>query len=99
MKFVLWTTLLLCISSLAYGLDLANIGLGQKAEYARDGDTALCVAPGDDEAIASAALRLLGDASLRTVLQGTARREAMRFSHEIEADTTAAMFTTIVAGT
>ncbi len=80
------------LEAMACGTPVAMTDSGGSREYARDGENALVVPPGDPEALADAVERLLRDERLREKLVKagleTARRFTMRrFTERLEAIT------------
>ena len=66
------------LEAMCCGLPVACFGVGALPELAADGETALVVPPGDDDAFAAALARLIADAPLRARLgtQAAARGRA-----------------------
>jgi glycosyltransferase involved in cell wall biosynthesis len=62
------------VELLAAGLPVVADAVGQNKEYVLDGETGFLVSPGDDIALADAALRLLADKALRARLGHAAAR-------------------------
>jgi glycosyltransferase involved in cell wall biosynthesis len=65
---------------MSVGRPVVATGTGGSAEYLRDGENALVVAPGDAAALAAAVRRLAGDAALRERIVAGGRATAARFS-------------------
>jgi glycosyltransferase involved in cell wall biosynthesis len=63
------------LEAMCCGLPVACFGVGALPELAKDGETALVVPPGDDEALTAALSRLITDAGLR---QRLGREAAVR---------------------
>jgi len=68
------------LEAMSVGRPVVATGTGGSAEYLRDGENCLLVAPGDDAALAAAVGRLSGDAALREHLVAGGRRTAERFT-------------------
>ncbi len=68
------------LEAMAVGRPVVATGTGGSAEYLRDGENALVVAPGDADALAGAVRRLAGDAALRARLVAGGRATAARYS-------------------
>ena len=68
------------LEALASGVAVVTTNVGGIPYIVSDGATALLVAPGDPQAMAAAALRLLGDAALRARLVDAGLREAERYT-------------------
>jgi glycogen(starch) synthase len=78
------------LEAMAHGVPVLATGRGGSAEYLRDGDNALLHAAGDPSALATALVRLAGDAVLRERLrEGGAvtapQHTATRFNEQLEA--------------
>ena len=70
------------LEAMAVGRPVIATGTGGSAEYLRDGENCLLVAPGDAAALASAVRRLASDAAHRAALVRGGRETADRFTSE-----------------
>jgi glycosyltransferase involved in cell wall biosynthesis len=68
------------LEAMSVGRPVVATGTGGSAEYLRDGENALLVAPGDADALAAAVRRLAGDPGLRARLVAGGRETAARHS-------------------
>jgi glycosyltransferase involved in cell wall biosynthesis len=64
------------LEACAWGIPVVSTAVGGIPDLLRDGETALLVPPGDEEAMAAAVLRLLDDAALARRLSESGRRLA-----------------------
>lgn len=70
------------LEAMAMGRPVIATGTGGSAEYLRDGQNTVLVAPGDPDAISAAAHRLAGNAELRSRLRAAGLEDAARFTDE-----------------
>lgn len=70
------------LEAMAVGRPVLATGTGGSAEYLRDGENCLLVAPGDAVALRNAVERLAGDSDLRACLVAGGRRTAARHTQE-----------------
>jgi glycosyltransferase involved in cell wall biosynthesis len=68
------------LEALASGLPIVSTNVGGVPYLVTDGQTALLCPPGDDRAMADAALRLLADPALARALAEAGRAEAERYA-------------------
>jgi glycosyltransferase involved in cell wall biosynthesis len=71
-----------CIEAMACGAALVTTDNGGSDEYARHGETALVVPPGDSGALADAVVRLLDDEPQRAAIARAGERFVRRFDWE-----------------
>ncbi len=80
------------LEGMACGAATVLTKFGGIAEYIRDGENTLAVDPEDEAGIVAAVLRLVEDAELRGRLVVEGLRTVERFSCDVEARTTSALF-------
>jgi len=85
------------LEAMACGAAAVVTDVGGVAEYARNGTTALCVAPREPVALARAIGALLDDAPMRDRIAREGQAAAMRFCHRKEARSTATFLTELRA--
>jgi glycosyltransferase involved in cell wall biosynthesis len=68
------------LEAMSVGRPVVATGTGGSAEYLREGENCLLVAPGDAQALAAAVARLAGDPALRARLVAGGRETAARFT-------------------
>jgi glycosyltransferase involved in cell wall biosynthesis len=78
--------------ALALGVPIVATRVGALPEVLGDGDSGLLVEPGSSEALASALVRMLGDADLRARFSRAGRRTAERYSWPSIAGQTEAVY-------
>ena len=81
---------------MACGTACVLTSVGGVNEYARDGENALLVPPGEPGHFVAAILRLLDDPTLRARLVAAGRETTKRFCHFREARETLSYFQTLV---
>jgi glycosyltransferase involved in cell wall biosynthesis len=84
------------LEGFAHGRPAIATNLGEQAELLCDGEQGLLVPPGDDDALASAMLRLADDADGREAMGRRARALADRLSVDASADRLAELYRTVV---
>jgi len=80
------------LEGMACGAATVLTKFGGISEYIRDGENTLAVDPMDEAAVVTAILRLVDDARLRARLVAGGMRTVERFSCDVEARTTSALF-------
>jgi glycosyltransferase involved in cell wall biosynthesis len=80
------------LEAMACGTACVLSSAGGVGEYARNGDNALLVEPGQPDAFATAVMELLDSESLRSRLTSAARETARAFDHKREARETREYF-------
>ena len=80
------------LEGMACGAATVLTKFGGIAEYIRDGENTLAVDPMDEAAVVTSVLRLVDDPALRARLVAEGFRTVERFSCDVEARTTSALF-------